>query len=225
MFAIIMAFASWGQTKAATKKAPTSAKPTPTVSTEVVESKEEIIKKKAEKWFKDFFVDLTFKDKYSYKPLETKAFPVSTEKGILNEIDDIKVIIDHLSNGIQKEEAKYAEYKKNSDELALKMKTEKKKQKLENLQNEYAKSKENELKYGEYVENDKKKVTNHLENVKIKMQKLSSLSDLEKKSAAYYWITHDCHANNSYGGQVLGVYRFKFDAAKESGYDVAKIND
>jgi hypothetical protein len=54
---------------------------------------------------------------------------------------------------------------------------------------------------------------------------LSGMDDERKTALGYDRIYYHCHANNSYGGQVLGSYTFKCDIKTELGSEALKLND
>lgn len=178
-----------------------------------------LIKRKAEAWFKTEYVPSNFKDKYSYKPLKTTVVPVSLQKQL--EEDTLLLGLENLRYEADSTKGHYEWYKSNARDA------------LKNSQNDstspyYSKYRT----YLGFIQVEKQRLEasrirldKKLNSIAEAKQRLARLTEAEKKTVGYYLIFHDCHANNSYGGQVLGVYSFKYDAARNMGYDVIKLND
>lgn len=194
----------------------------------------ETVKAIALKWFKEEYVSATFKDKYSYKPLETKIEIVNYSTKLAEDTLALNSRINRLTfdadTSIFQLQIKWADADlKKIGEYEAKINDKKE----ASMKEFYIRSLEDKKKA--YVisiksieEQRAKKAEAQREldkTIQLKQQistMLASLTESEKNTFGYYLIKHDCHANNSYGGTILGQYSFKFKNGV--GYDVVKTN-
>ena len=197
----------------------------------------ELVKNLADKWFITSYVNLAFKDPYSYQPLKTIVIPVTSAEA---SIDSIK----RLTSGYPKNGDKsnaflsklwMAEY----DYANQTMYTYYKKSHLDNLDKSLDKSKSKSMReyYKKSALSDSIKLEEELVNinqakrlidsVKVLIKKIennANLLPLDKQQViVYYKIYHDCYGSNSYGNKILGRYVYHFYLSKGYGEYVTEL--
>jgi hypothetical protein len=155
----------------------------------------------AAKWFKDNYVDQNFKDPYSYKLANLSIDTLTVEKQIISRI---KMAEDDLANIAQKR--KDAQWSIETGNKYVK------------------KGQDPNGTWAEAIQRGMKKIEelNALPQTIEKMKSdLATMSESDKKKPYSFFIYIDSHANNSYGGTVLGKYVFCYkngEFLKESVY-------
>jgi hypothetical protein len=180
----------------------------------------ELVKQRAQKWFKDVYVENNFKDPYSYELLKLTVEPKTFYQELQNDTSFANWDI-RYEKYLLKDTLK-GQFQKLKDDVVM---YEEKAFKKDGKVNEKYKSLyESSLKQ---LNEERFKRTDSLRKVEIKrdvlVERLNTLTDEQKKMVLYYIIYLDCHANNSYGGKILGKYTFKYNFYK-SAYDVEKVN-
>lgn len=182
-----------------------------------VQNEIDIVKTKAENWFKDIYVETFFKDPYSYKLLKTIVTPVNIKNATLDSIKKVTYDIDTCSLAIedrtmevrQKSQKAYEENKENLEKYTEMVKTDTNEtSKMYNKKrcDIYAKYALIYLSFMERIDlynlavEEKKRLENNL----------SKLTEEESEKMAYYEVKIDCYSNNSLGNQVLGRFQFPF---------------
>jgi hypothetical protein len=148
----------------------------------------------ASKWFKDVYVRENFKDPYSYK--------------------ELKITLDSMSQG------EYLMRTTSTQEISMYRK----------YATEYKEKYDNEFKKISPIQSFLKLYKDNFDDYSKKVEimtadsiKFMSMNDFEKNKIKHYIIRIECHANNSYGGQVFGKYSMLY--TKEKGfYSVYKTN-
>ena len=149
---------------------------------------QENILKDAEKWFKEVYVQQNFKDPYSYKLLKISLDSMTNYEYLKNKTNNF--MIPH--------------YRKYSAEYKQKLDAEKNKRKpYEVLVKMYEDS------YNDYNKKLNKSLSDSTE--------FANVTENDKKIIHHYIVRIECHANNSYGGQVFGRYSIGY--TKENGFD------
>lgn len=174
------------------------------------QSEAKIVEEKAKSWFKKVYVELNFKDPYSYELLKIDVFPVTYQSRIeemlriadqdLNSLDTTRYYGDYQVAYREYQEAKRihdSRFKSSSDSIAIKVS-------LSALAYKYRPVKALSDKY--------KKV---LEDKKTLQEALDTLSESDLLKVIRYKIYIDCYAKNSYGNKVLGEYVFATDPKGE----------
>lgn len=211
---LALPLATFAQKKAPVK--PATKTNTATKSVPVL-SEEDKIKVEAEKWFKNVFVETTFKDPYSYKNLKTLVSPVSFEQTKIDEydsagkelakLDTTGAKFRHLKNmtsiSIQSRDRMQKLYDDAKSEGAKKIY----KQSIDRSENDYQQALSDLQLHERQFETATK---NHL----ILKESLSKIDPSIKDKIVYYRVFIDCYAKNSYGGEVLGKYVFKWKDGK-----------
>lgn len=170
----------------------------------------EVIKTKVLKLFKEQYVEQTFKDPYSYKPLKTTVYPVTLEMKLLEDTlviyDEIKLLIlkaDTTKGSVSLykgfiEDCQKREYKDLCDQYRTKL----------------ADARKDAYEAQQLIDFKKNQIDEIIRHV-------NSMTIQQKNSIGYYLILHDCYGNNSYGNPILGRYSMKYTT--EAGlYDILK---
>ena len=223
---VLVSFVSYGQTK----------KP--------IQSSSPSVQTLALNWFKTKYVDITFKDPYSYKLLKVLVEPINNDKYVTDEylkiLDsvvtrDSSILKYNVDSSLFKMYQRlYDNDKKNYEFYMSKGTT------YTNMANVYKNSMESNLgnmkSYSDRMERENKE---HNEDVKNKIiewnnqneryshwkKEIESLTEKDKKHIVYHRIYLDCYANNSYGNPILGRYSFEFFYLSKNGYNVIKLNE
>lgn len=206
---LFLPFLTFGQTKKATGVVKTK--------TTTITTPEEKVKKNAEKWFKEIYVEKNFKDPYSYKLLKLTSEKFSKEQDLNDSISYLTAEIEKckLPERERTPEGRQA-YKSIFDKASLEIKKDenalnnaKEANEIEYLNKRIAISKKHALacldrmkEYDLYVLN--------LDEKKRVQEKLSSLSPQQAAELSYYRIKIDCYSKNSLGNEVLGKFQFPF---------------
>ena len=157
---------------------------------------------KSSKWFKDVYVQSSFKDPYSYKELKITLDTMSNYSWYTRKTDD------YMLNS----------YKKSYDEYTAKVEVEKNKRRPS-----YPGALEQ---YEKWAAERKVKYDNEVLKVNDAKEKIATMSETERKLIHHYIIHIDSHGANSYGGIVFGRYVFTYTKGKEFDVnDVLKVND
>lgn len=204
LFIVIAAFFIQGICYAQTKSGKTTS----------VKPESEIVKEKAEKWFKEIYVDKFFKDPYSYRLMGLKALPISVKEMLLNELAIIQNDIDtcSVSNGErnrQTQEECMAKYEESLQNIE-------KEQELidKGIDVDYhIKRKAVFQKFGPKYLDLAKRIAIYLLAIEEKSKVESLIQNLTEEQAnklAHYDIRLDCYSKNSLGNEVLGRFSFPF---------------
>ena len=179
-----------------------------------VKPESEMVKEKAEKWFKEVYVDEFFKDPYSYRLMGLKALPISVKDMLLNELAIMQNDIDTCSvsdgeRNSQTQEECMAKYEES----------------LQNIEKEqefidqgidvdyHTKRKAVFQKFGPRYLDLAKRIAIYLLAVEEKSKVESLIQNLTEEQAnrlAFYDIRLDCYSKNSLGNEVLGRFSFPF---------------
>ena len=159
----------------------------------------------ASEWFKKEYVDATFKDPYSYKLLKVSIDSINVGQKLLESIE-------------------MEEYQiKSSDQISLtsaqlSLKSAEKYVKKEDDQNG--------IWHQSIVRNNKiiEEIKNRPSKILEMKKKYEEMPSDQKNKVFYYKFYLDCHANNSYGGTVLGKYVFTYSNDKFNIASVFKTN-
>ncbi len=188
-----------------------------TVPQKPVVSPEMSVKTKAEKWFKDFYVEKFFKDPYSYRLLKITTDSVSTKQSLIDSIYYIASEIEKC-NIAEKDRTKENrdEWQKSYDEVIADLKKEE-----ANLEKETDKgqiafrnkliaiNKEYALKYLSVLKDFNIYFLNFGERTRLE-KRLNSLSPKQENEFAFFKVKLDCYSKNSLGNEVLGRFQFPF---------------
>ena len=175
---------------------------------------ESTIEIKAEEWFKQAYVETTFKDPYSYRLMGIKAIPITIKQGlemqlasVLNSIKECSI---DTSERNQEGHDSYMEMYE--DEMA---KAKKEQEIIDSGKGtEYTiRRKDVYVKYANIAIERAKSIALYLLDVSGKERIegiISDLSEDQSGSIGYYDIRLDCYSKNSLGNEVLGRFSFPF---------------
>jgi hypothetical protein len=166
------------------------------------QSEIEKIKLKAKAWFKDYYVNLNFKDPYSYKLQKINVYPVTLKDAcdeILQGLHTDSLVSDTTNNVDFKE--KKSQYNRMLKYLPTDTSTQRYKDDLYTLQ-----------RLKEQIEPIRVKFNSIMADINGIRQslKVASKSDLNKTH--YHQIFLDCYSKNSFGNMVLGRFSFKYQS-------------
>lgn len=179
---------------------------------------EEAVKIKAEKWFKEYYVEKFFKDPYSYKVLKLTSEKISVKQSLIDsvayltsEIEKCKLAEDERNPKTRKEYQEgydkiLAELK--SDQLALNDAKEEKNK--DYLSKRIAINKKYGLIYLERMKDYDLFSLYSVEKNRV-LDKLQSLTPENEAKLAFYNIRIDCYSKNSIGNEILGRFQFPFN--------------
>lgn len=185
----------------------------PTTLSKVILSEEDIVKSKAEDWFKTIYVESVFKDPYSYKLLKTIVIPKTKKEGLTDSLTKLQYTID-TTKLTPKDISDRAEYqsmydkgKADLDKYSKLLETEKDPKQIEYYQKRNAINQ----KYALLCLSTLRQID--IYNVKVKQKEIlekiiNTLTPEEANKLSYYEIRIDCYSNNSLGNQVLGRFSF-----------------
>jgi hypothetical protein len=184
-----------------------------------------LVTKMAEKWFKESYVELSFKDPYSYKPAKTSVTTVSKVDELYESLATLNRIIKDLAYDADTSKGMGPYYRKQIVNYNEKLK-EKNSQTMQDFYNKMLASAEQDLAKEEIKKAEAAKQLDETLELKKRLENLiANMTEEHKAMIGYYKIYHDCHANNSYGNPVLGRYVFKYKFDTDKFYDVVKWND
>ncbi len=181
-------------------------------------SKEETIKRKTLSWFKDFYVEMNWKDPYSFKLMNSRIRKVSLAEH-LKEFEH-SVEIDLISADTSREYGSYqvAKRQMKSNENALERAIKDNSESGIRLYNSLYKRDSLE------AERLLKKFTD-LIRFKTEINNAKDESTPEKLNAVYEYVVYiDAYGKNSYGNEVLGKYYYTIDLNGEIKGDVKKFD-
>ncbi|MBR3444639.1 MAG: hypothetical protein IKH14_02050 [Prevotella sp.] len=180
-----------------------------TTTTVRVKTDEQIAIEQAQLWFKEKYVETTFKDPYSYRVVGIKATSVTQKESLDKLIFKVKKRMDECTihpserneetlnlclKEIKNSDEKMAELKNKTDEYSIEM---------YNILAKYRK------KYIEAAEKIEKYLINEKEYNRLLSTK-SVMDESQLNSFAYFEIHLDCYSKNDLGNEVLGRYVFPF---------------
>ncbi|MFK5983107.1 MAG: hypothetical protein QM499_09345 [Flavobacteriaceae bacterium] len=172
------------------------------------------IKVKAEEWFKQTYVESSFKDPYSYRLMGIKVIPLTYKQGfekqlisVLNSMKECKIHPD------ERNQKSYEEYIALSEETTdLSKKEQKYIDKGKNVEY-HTKKKAKLIEYTVLTIKRAESIARYLLDVKEKERiegMINILTEEQSTSIAYYDIRLDCYSKNDLGNEVLGRYSFPF---------------
>lgn len=153
----------------------------------------QLIKKEALAWFKTVYVEVNFKDPYSYKLLKVDIYPISNKESLEKILEDYN------------RELSYADTTKIISDYYRK-------------RQDYRTQVSNVRTYPTiYTQTDVDRAKKALDDERVKYEQLvidkaeaeNLLSRIELKNANkvhHYVLYIDCYSNNSYGNPVLGKF-------------------
>ena len=203
--ALIAQVVSYGQSKSSV---------TPKVSTPT----ETQVNAAAGVWFKKNYVELSFKDPYSYKLMKIKSFPISEFEYEQDKLND-------AISKVEKRDSFIYKYSTNNLEKAIKDSTEQFEKRITLYKTTYDWAVKDIQKNKQTISEITTRWKNEeviVDSLKEVVQKLPPTS---KKNILYYLVSLDCYANNSYGNPILGRYAFKFFYDTKKGYEVIDMRD
>jgi|GEM_PF-3601719 len=185
-------------TKTVTVTVPVQTPPAPLADTTIA-------REQAETYFKKTFVEVYFKDPYSYKLLKCEAKPVTFNEAYT---DSLKTSSEQfVYTDTTKESGKYQISKKGYEIYHAKnLAQEKKKKKSEMYQSELHLT-------GMYKADmdSSAMLFNKWKADRVRYKStLDGFTEERKLQVAYYRIYLDCYAKNSVGAQILGRYSFYY---------------
>lgn len=178
---------------------------------------------KAKQYFKDFYVELNFKDPYSYELLKISAEPVSLRKKIEYKISvhsDPLVRIDTTY--------KYSDFNQAKSHI---IELEQKLKKAEDLKLKNPDKFEKKLGWAvKRLDERKSELKGYRDNIELNNKELLTYQNmLNDKSLDFtktaQWLIHlDCYGANSYGNKILGRYVFRMSLDGKVEGSVTKTN-
>ena len=174
-----------------------------------VKTDEQLAIEKSQLWFKEKYVESTFKDPYSYRLVGIKAVPITKRESLDKQIIKVKSRMDackvhpsertesflaHCKEEIEKHDEEMAELRKKTDGLSV------------DLYNISAKYRQKWVDGAEEIEK-------YLINEKEYNQLLATrniMTEDQLNSFAYFEIHLDCYSKNDFGNEVLGRFVFPF---------------
>jgi hypothetical protein len=185
--------------------------------TKTIVSEEEVVKLKAEEWFKNVYVESVFKDPYSYKLLKTIVTSKTIKESISDSIAIISQSIDTCTLSYKdKGDEGRKEWQDFYDETKKKLDKDTETLNLQTDSREIEYYTQRCAIYRKYaiqaLETLKRIDLYHLDNrEKQNLQnRLSNLTIEQENQIAFYEIRIDCYSNNSFGNQILGRFSFPF---------------
>lgn len=183
---------------------------------QIAQNTESQLTSNAEKWFKDVYVESSFKDPYSYRHLKTFIKPISHKDFLESRIKEITAELkgdnlDLMNNKVNPMIREEAESLSNSCKENIKTYLEK----IANgsISDYERKRMEIYKKYLIQVTDQLKQFDLHDLNIEEKThleEKLLSLTQEEANSTIFHEIRIDCYSKNSLGNEVLGRFSFPF---------------
>jgi hypothetical protein len=156
------------------------------------------VKKQALYWFKNFYVDINFKDPYSYKLLKCDIYPVSAEEALIETCEDISREVSRADT------AEYFSGYKQKKRLYFTVSN--------NIKAYPSIYRQSEVDRAKKDWDDEILIYQKLLKLKIEADSLLKVMDpIVRKKVSYYSLYIDCYSNNSYGNAVLGRYSLHFD--------------
>ncbi len=171
-------------------------------------SEQTIITNKARAWFKDVYVQVNFKDPYSYKLMKFDVYPVTNEAGLKDIIKNIDYKIDELDTS-----KTYSSYQ-------LKIKTIRKDREYnEKYGSRDSVSVANAKSYTNMLLKERDEMLKEY-NTTIQAKKeaelqLNSLTPATKDKTLKYIGYLDCYGRNGYGNIALNKYVFDISKSGE----------
>lgn len=157
----------------------------------------QIMKSNALKWFKDVYVESTFKDPYSYKLLKADIYPQTNKEAVEKIISDLDLFFYKVDTT-----EIFSDYSKKKLEYKNVL------SRLKSYPDTYKQSD---------VDRVKKELDLTIFNHENKVEEIKKAKDLLKNmdtvmasKVHHYTIYVDCYSNNSYGNQVLGRFVFSY---------------
>lgn len=203
------------------------------VKTIGIKPESEIVKEKAEKWFKEIYVEKFFKDPYSYRLMGLKVIPVSMKEYLNKELTIVQNDIDTCSVG------ETDRNKESYDQCMIKHEESKQSAKKEQELVDKGIETTYHTKRGAIFEHAAERYLELAKNIalyllaieeKSKIEgQLKNLTEESGNKLAFYDIRLDCYSKNSLGNEVLGRYSFPFSKegplGKNNGIDtVIQLN-
>lgn len=156
---------------------------------------------KAKTYFKDVFVENTFKDPYSYELLKIISEPVSYRQKAISEYSYNKNMVPFNDEDI---EPLRLELKKNKEYLdKLKPKGTKYEKALAKYERSLA------------IYEDENSKLNEFKNKQELLNQISTATSKSVDEISHYNIEIHCYGSNSYGGKILGKYIFEINTKGE----------
>lgn len=193
----------------------------------------EIVKEKAEKWFREVYAERFFKDPYSYRLMGLKAIPVTLREQTNQQLAEIQIEIDTCTVAeVDRNQETYDECVRRYNDYKQKMDIEQEAIDKGIIPKYHTQRKAIFAKAANQYKELSRRIALYLLGVEYKDKMLKILSrytDEDFNSIVHYDIRLDCYSKNSLGNEVLGRYSFPFtiDGPKgeEDGIDtVVQLN-